>query len=138
MKHLLVLLIVTLSFNNLHAQDTLVLPAAVAKQIVKDLVICDSTKAVLEVTKEELSLTQQKVVLKDSLLSNAGMRIENLQGQLVNQTTISNNYSKLYDDAKEQYKNLAKEYKKYKVKQNVIKGAGAIVIGLLVYLHFIK
>ena len=51
-------------------QDTIKIPTPVAKQMAKDFISCDSTKAILQITKEELLLTQQKVVLKDTIILN--------------------------------------------------------------------
>jgi hypothetical protein len=51
-------------------QDTIKIPTPVAKQMAKDFISCDSTKAILQITKEELLLTQQKVVLKDNIILN--------------------------------------------------------------------
>ena len=85
MKKLLIIILLTLpllakaqrvpeydSLGNLtyYVEDTIELPLSVAKQVAKDLVICDSTKAILELTKEQLSLTEQKVVLKDSIIND--------------------------------------------------------------------
>jgi hypothetical protein len=52
------------------SQDTIKIPTPVAKQIVKDLVSCDSIKALHELTKEELILTIDKVVLKDNIIKS--------------------------------------------------------------------
>ena len=52
------------------AQDTVKIPTPIAKQIAKELVSCDSLKAIHELTVEQLTLTESKVVLKDSIISN--------------------------------------------------------------------
>lgn len=137
MKYLFTILLLAVT-SLTHGQDTIKIPVGVAKQIVKDLVTCDSNKAILDVTKEELVLTRTKVELKDSLLANAGSRIFNLQHQLTNQEAISNNYNKLFEDTKQQYKNLAKEYKQYKVKSRFVKVVGTIGFGALLYLYITK
>jgi hypothetical protein len=70
MKYLLIILISLLPIA-VKSQDTSIkMSTSTARRVAKDLVICDSTKAMLEVTKEQLSLTEQKVVLKDSIISN--------------------------------------------------------------------
>lgn len=51
-------------------QDTIKIPVPVAKQMVKELVNCDSSKAMLEITKYQLLLTEQKIELKDNIISN--------------------------------------------------------------------
>lgn len=70
MKYLLIILISLLPIA-VKSQDTSIkMSTSTARRVAKDLVICDSTKAILELTKEQLSLTEQKVVLKDSIISN--------------------------------------------------------------------
>ena len=70
MKYLLIILISLLPIA-VKSQDTSIkMSTSTARRVAKDLVICDSTKAMLELTKEQLSLTEQKVVLKDSIISN--------------------------------------------------------------------
>ena len=86
MKYLLIILISLLPIA-VKSQDTSIkMSTSTARRVAKDLVICDSTKAMLEVTKEQLLLTEQKVVLKDSIISNHinkgimyEMRIQNEQ-----------------------------------------------------------
>jgi uncharacterized protein with ATP-grasp and redox domains len=52
------------------SQDTIKIPTPIAKQIAKDLVSCDSIKALHTLTTEELLLTQDKLILKDNIISN--------------------------------------------------------------------
>ena len=70
MKYLLIILISLLPLAVKSQDTTIKMSASTARKVAKDLVICDSTKAILEITKEQLSLTEQKVVLKDSIISN--------------------------------------------------------------------
>jgi hypothetical protein len=70
MKYLLIILISLLPIA-VKSQDTSIkMSTSTARRVAKDLVVCDSVKAMLELTKEQLSLTEQKVVLKDSIISN--------------------------------------------------------------------
>ena len=62
MKYLFILLFLPLFGKS---QDTVKIPTPIAKQIARELVGCDSTKAILELTKEQLTLTENKVYLKD-------------------------------------------------------------------------
>jgi hypothetical protein len=50
------------------SQDTIKIPTPIARQIAKDLTICDSVKVVHDLTKEQLTLTESKVELKDSII----------------------------------------------------------------------
>jgi uncharacterized protein with ATP-grasp and redox domains len=52
------------------SQDTIKIPTPIAKQIARDLVSCDSIKALHTLTIEELLLTQDKLILKDNIISN--------------------------------------------------------------------
>ena len=64
------------------SQDTIKIPTPVAKTIAKELVGCDSSKAILILTKEQLVLTENKVVLKDSIIANH-IRKENVYKQVI-------------------------------------------------------
>lgn len=66
MKKLLILLL--LIPTSTLAQDTVHIPAPAAKAIVRELVSCDSIKAIHELTVEQLTLTEYKVSLKDSII----------------------------------------------------------------------
>ena len=52
------------------SQDTIKIPTPIAKQIARDLVSCDSIKALHTLTIEELILTQGKLILKDNIIIN--------------------------------------------------------------------
>jgi len=97
MKQLIILIAFLLPVT-IQAQDTVKIPAPVAKQIVLDLISGDSAKAILDVTKQQLSLTEHKVTLKDSIISNYVQKCDiydqritneqakfNVQGQYVGQ-----------------------------------------------------
>ena len=55
--------------TTIKAQDTIKIPVPIARQIAKDLTICDSTKAILDLTKEQLLKTEDKIILKDSVIN---------------------------------------------------------------------
>lgn len=50
------------------SQDTIKLPTPVARQITTDLTKCDSVKVVHELTVKQLTLTENKSVLQDSII----------------------------------------------------------------------
>jgi len=68
MKYILIILVSLLPVLA-KSQDTIKIPTQVAKQIAKELVSCDSLKAIHELTKEQLTLTEQKIILKDSIIA---------------------------------------------------------------------
>ena len=128
MKYLFILLFLPL-FGK--AQDTVKIPTPIAKQIAKELVGCDSLKAIHELTKEQLTLTEQKVVLKDSIISN------HVQKGIMYEERIKNEQLK-FDTQGLFVKQLQKQNKKIKVKLVFTKITLGGVIGGLTYLYFTK
>ena len=109
------------------SQDTIKIPTPIAKQIAKDLVSCDSIKALHILTIEELILTQNKLILKDNIISNY------VDKGIMYEERIQNEQSKFkvqelwVDD-------LRKENKKLKVKVLYTKISMGAIIGFLGYL----
>jgi hypothetical protein len=117
-------------------QDTIKIPAVVAKQIVKDLVVCDSIKAQLTLTQTELYLTQYKLVYKDTII-DAHKKIEsNLKDQIGVEKLKTQDYMTLYDDCKKDYKALSRKNKilKFKSKLTSYVGSGLIIAISILYL----
>jgi len=84
MKQLLIILVFILPIVA-KSQDTIKIPVPAACQIAKDLVTCDSIKAVHELTKEQLILTKDKVVLKDSIISSYKVKCIMYDTMLINE-----------------------------------------------------
>jgi hypothetical protein len=109
------------------SQDTIKIPTPIAKQIARDLVSCDSIKALHTLTIEELILTQNKLILKDNIISNY------VDKGIMYEERIQNEQSKFkvqgmwVDD-------LRKENKKLKVKVLYTKISMGAIIGFLGYL----
>jgi hypothetical protein len=109
------------------SQDTIKIPTPIAKQIARDLVSCDSIKALHTLTIEELILTQDKLILKDNIISNY------VDKGIMYEERIQNEQSKFkvqelwVDD-------LRKENKKLKVKILYTKISMGAIIGFLGYL----
>ena len=109
------------------SQDTIKIPTPIAKQIARDLVSCDSIKALHTLTIEELILTQGKLILKDNIISNY------VDKGIMYEERIQNEQSKFkvqelwVDD-------LRKENKKLKVKVLYTKISMGAIIGFLGYL----
>ena len=130
MKKLLLVLVLAIPTLG-KSQDTIHLPYPVAKQIAKDLVSCDSTKAVLELTKEQLNLTENKVYLKDLTIDmyvNKGVMYEE---RIKNEQLKFDTQGKWVDQ-------LRKQNKKLKVKLAFTKITLSAIIGGLTYLYFTK
>lgn len=131
MKHLYTLLLILIPVLAAAQQDTIKIPAPVAKQIVKDLVKCDSVKAELSLTKEQLHYTQLQSQFKDSIITghvNKGIlyegRIENLQAKFDTQALF--------------VKDLQKQNKKLKVKLLFTRITLSAGIGVLTYMYIRK
>lgn len=130
MKYFLIILTFLPLFAN-SQQDTIKIPTPVAKQIVKDLLTGDSAKAELKLVTNQISLLEQKILLKDSIISGhvqKGIlyedRIKNEQAKFAAQSTWINV--------------LKKENKKLKIKFRFLQITGTAIIGGLTYLYITK
>jgi hypothetical protein len=126
MKQLFTILFLTLA-TIAKAQDTVKIPTSIAKQIAKELVECDSVKAIHELTKEQLTLTEQKVVLKDSIISNHVQKGIMYEERIKNEQLKFETQGKFVDE-------LRKQNKKLKVKVLYTKISMGAIIGFLGYL----
>jgi hypothetical protein len=85
MKKLLLVILVLASLNvsaQKQQEDTIKIPFHAAKQIAKDLVVGDSTKAVLLQTKKELDLTNQANLHKDTIITSLKTKDEYYEDRL--------------------------------------------------------
>ena len=114
-----------------YTQDTVHIPYSAAKQIAKDLVSCDSTKAVLELTKEQLKLTENKVYLKDLTL---GLYVNK---DIMYEERIMNEQKKFTTQG--EYVNaLQKQNKKLRVKLIYRQITLSAIVGFMTYLYIMK
>lgn len=141
MKQLIILLSVILfSFSSkaqVSTDNSVCMPVEVAKQVAADLIVGDSAKAMLALTEKELDLSKEKLEYKDSLILTAKLKEINLMDQVRNERTQKEAYVSLYNDAKNQYANLSKTYKRYRTKKTFtdvlfITGITALT-GLLIF-----
>ena len=109
------------------SQDTIKIPTPIAKQIARDLVSCDSIKALHVLTIEELILTQDKLILKDNIISNY------VDKGVMYEERIQNEQSKFKVQGM-WVEDLRKENKKLKVKVLYTKISMSAIIGFLGYL----
>jgi hypothetical protein len=130
MKYILIILISLLPVLA-KAQDTIKLPFSVAKQVAKDLISGDSAKAILELTKEQLTLTENKVTLKDSIIAG------HVQKGIMYEDRIKNEQLK-FDTQELFVKQLQKQNKKLKVKLIFTKITLGGIISGLTYLYITK
>lgn len=98
----------------------------VAKQIMKDIISGDSAKAQLKITEEELSETQKKVSLKDSIIIT-------LRSKETNYLTIIDGEKQKFDIMEKHSKKLEWDLKKEKVKNKFKSIISVGIIGVLTF-----
>jgi|TARA_Y100000114_G_scaffold54013_1_gene49341 cob(I)alamin adenosyltransferase len=92
----------------------------IAKLVIKDLITGDGAKEELVHTVDKLQLLEQKIVLKDSIITN-------LNGQISNFNSIIGTKSDQLSLSKELSERLKKDLKKQKLKTKLVGGAGILV-----------
>jgi len=98
-------------------------PIPVVKQIMKDVISGDSAKAQLKLTEEQLVQTEQKVILKDSIINTLRLKEDNYQN-------IISSEKQKFEIMEKYSKKLEFDLKKEKVKSKFksIIGTGVILV----------
>lgn len=132
-KLLTILLLVSSIAFSQSATDTnkIVLSYPVAKAVAKDLITGDSALATLKLKDQEIKLLENKVSLKDSLISTYKLKELNYIHQVTNETTKVEGWQN-------QYSSLQKDYKKLLVKHRFTKILAYAIVGGLGYLYVTK
>jgi len=130
MKQLLIILAFILP-SIVKSQDTIKIPTPIAKTIAKELVGCDSVKAVHELTKEQLILTKNKVVLKDSIILNY-VKKEDIYKQVIT------NQEQKFDLQGQWVNELRKQNKTLKVKLTFTRIISILFTGFITYIYIKK
>lgn len=130
MKYLIIILLLVTSLTT-KAQDTIKIPYPIAKQIAKDLVVCDSAIATLVLVTQQLSLTEQKVVFKDSVISN------HVNKGLMYKTIITNQDQKFELQGK-WITDLEKKNRSLRAKLTFTQIISTIFVGLITYIYVAK
>ncbi len=107
-------------------QPTKCFPIPVVKQITKDLLSGDSAKAQLKLTEQQLLETENKIVVKDSVISLLRVKETNYQTIIDAQ---NQKFSILEDHTKKVELNLKKE----KIKNKFTSGLAGVVIVTLTF-----
>ena len=146
MKNLLIILLTLLSFISksqhvptydslgnvtYYTEDTIKLPFSVAKKVARELVSCDSTKAILDLTKEQLTLTENKVVLKDSIISNH-VKKEDVYKQVIT------NQDQKFELQGQWVTELRNQNRKLKAKLTFMQVATTVFVAVLTYIYVRK
>lgn len=106
-------------------------PVPVAKQIAKDLLRGDSAIAELKLVNEQLTKTEEKLVLKDSVIATMQIKEQNY-------TSIIDAQNQKYKVMEDYSKKLEFQLKKEKVKNkftSIISGVAVLVLGTLLIVH---
>lgn len=127
MKQLLIILAFILPVI-VKSQDTIHIPTHVAKIIARDLVSCDSSKAILTLTKEQLILTENKVVLKDSIIINY-IKKENVYKQVIT------NQEQKFELQGQWINELRKQNKVLKTKLTFTRVVSVLFVALITYIN---
>jgi len=114
-----------------YRQDTTKIPTPTAKAIVKELISCDSLKAIHQLTEEQLVLTETKVSIKDQIIES------HVQKATLYEERIKTEQQK-FDVQKQWVEDLRKENKKLKAKLLFTKITMGAIIGGITYLFITK
>lgn len=139
MKKLILLIsLLFWSLNSFSQQDTAIksvdsivpLKAPIARLVIKDLLQGDGDKKELEETNKVLTLTQEKIVLKDDIIASLNSKVLNLE-------TIIETKQEQFDLQQELSGKLEAELKVEKTKSFLYKiGTGVgVVASVLLYLQ---
>lgn len=119
MKKLIVLLALLIPFI-LKAQQKVTITPEVAQKLTKMIQSCDSTKEVLDLTKQQLKLTQKKVVLKDSIINQYVVKDSIYKEMLHNEELKYMAQSELVYDLEKKNAKLIRRGKNTKIISTVI------------------
>lgn len=131
MKALLSFLFLFPLFVFSQQKDTTKLPTNIAKLVIHDLVSGDSCKDQLAVSNRIIKSTEQKVAVKDSVISVLNKK----QVTYLQQIEAEQAKTLIWQ---QQYAQLQKENKKMLVRLRFQKVVSAIVVGGLTYLYINK
>ena len=121
----LLIILMMMSFISFSQNDidtlSIRLEKPVAKLVIKDLITGDEAKEELGLSVKKFQLLEQKIVLKDSVITNLNDQISNFN------TMISTKQDQL-NLSQELSKKLQKDLKKQKLKTKLAGGAGVVVV----------
>lgn len=107
------------------------MPYSVGRQILLDLNECDKNKQILDITKKEVKLLNDKVKEKDSIIVDLTKKIEICD-------TIIEKTKEKFEIVNEENKNLRDDITKLKVKNTIFNIVGGTIIGTLTYIILFK
>ena len=99
----------------------------IAKLVIKDLITGDGAKEELVLTTDKINLLEQKIVLKDSVINNLELQVNNFNSIL---TTKSDQLA----ISQELSKKLQTDLKKQRLKTKLMGGAGIIAVAATIFI----
>lgn len=118
------------SFSQTATDTTLIrLEKPIARLVIKDLIMWDGTKQELFLTQDKVKLLEQKIVFKDSIITN-------LNTQITNYKSIMDTRSEQLALSQELSSRLQRDLKKEQVKGKMVAGTG--ILGILAVLFILK
>jgi hypothetical protein len=142
MKYIITILLTLLSLSSFGQTDTtdVCMPYSVAKKIAQDLVVGDSAQELLSAVVEQLELTENKVILKDSIINNLKNKEFNLMDQVRNEKMAKEAYITMYNTLEGEYTRVYKQYKKQKFINRIYKVGfwSGLAIGIAGYIILTK
>jgi len=121
----LLIILMMMSFTSFSQNDTdtlsIRLEKPVAKLVVKDLITGDEAKEELVLSVKKFQLLEQKIVLKDSVITN-------LNDQIINFNSMISTKQDQLNLSQELSKKLQKDLKKQKLKTKLAGGAGVLAV----------
>lgn len=135
MKKLLLLIPLLLasspSFSQTVTDSSLVvLPEPIARAVIKELLIGDANKKELDATIIKLSLVEQKVVLKDSVISSLELQLANLKAADVERKQQLDKYDQMTNRLESDLNKETAIKRLYQASSGVLMAA-ALLLGLL-------
>ena len=125
-----IMMISSKSFSQTATDTTLIrLDKPIVRLVIKDLIVGDGTKQELFLTQDKVKLLEQKIVFKDSIISN-------LNTQITNYKSIMDTRSEQLALSQELSSKLQRDLKKEQVKGKMVAGTG--ILGILAVLFILK
>ena len=130
-KLMLLMILMTMSLKgfsqNVTENTSIQLEKPIAKLVIKDLITGDGAKDELALTLDKIKLLEEKVILKDSIITNLNSQVGNFESIMVNkndQLSLSQELSK----------KLQTDLKKQKIKTKIAGGAGILAVGAVIFI----
>jgi hypothetical protein len=131
MKKLVMLIAILMmsfkSFSQTAIDTTLIrLEKPIVRLVIKDLIIGDGVKQELSLTQDKVKLLEQKVIFKDSIISNQNT-------QIFNYKFIIDTKSEQLALSQELSSRLQRDLKKQQIKNKMVMSAGILSIAVTLF-----